>query len=59
MYTCSHMHATHTHTHNTHTIYSKAGANMIVAGSAVYKAKDPKHVITTMRESVKKFGNGE
>eukprot|EP00055_Hartaetosiga_balthica_P007338 m.25042 g.25042 ORF g.25042 m.25042 type:complete len:233 (+) comp5725_c0_seq1:156-854(+) len=39
-------------------IAAKAGANMIVAGSAVYKAKDPKFVIDTMRASVIKYGNG-
>lgn len=31
-----------------------AGANVIVAGSAVFGAKDPASVITVLRESVEK-----
>ena len=31
-----------------------AGANVIVAGSAVYGAKDPAHVIKVLRESVER-----
>lgn len=37
---------------------AKAGANMIVSGSAIFKADDPKAVIETMRRSVERFGNG-
>ncbi|RKO99754.1 hypothetical protein CXG81DRAFT_27492 [Caulochytrium protostelioides] len=33
---------------------TEAGANIIVAGTAVFKADDPKHVIETLRDSVKK-----
>ncbi|EGZ05792.1 hypothetical protein PHYSODRAFT_251615 [Phytophthora sojae] len=38
---------------------AKAGANMIVAGSSVFKATDPKAVILQMRHSVEKYGNGK
>uniref|UniRef100_A0A7S2XXF9 ribulose-phosphate 3-epimerase n=1 Tax=Fibrocapsa japonica TaxID=94617 RepID=A0A7S2XXF9_9STRA len=34
-----------------------AGANMIVAGSAVYKS-DPAHVISVLKRSVQRLGNG-
>lgn len=37
---------------------AKAGANMIVAGSSVFKADDPAAVILQMRHSVEKLGNG-
>lgn len=33
---------------------AEAGANVIVAGSAVFGAKDPASVITTLRETVDK-----
>lgn len=33
---------------------AKAGANVIVAGSAVFGAKDPAEVIKTLREAVEK-----
>ena len=33
---------------------AKAGANVIVAGSAVFGAKDPAAVITLLREAVEK-----
>jgi hypothetical protein len=32
---------------------------MIVAGSSVFKAADPKAVILQMRHSVEKYGNGK
>lgn len=38
---------------------AKAGANMIVAGSSVFKASDKKAVIFEMRRSVEKYGNGK
>eukprot|EP00127_Corallochytrium_limacisporum_P007193 Clim_evm66s243 gene=Clim_evmTU66s243 len=38
---------------------AKAGANMIVAGSSVYKVDDPTDVIKLMRESVETYGNGK
>ncbi|CEG38612.1 ribulose-phosphate 3-epimerase [Plasmopara halstedii] len=38
---------------------AKAGANMIVAGSSVFKAADPKAVILRLRHSVETFGNGK
>ncbi|KAF4319462.1 hypothetical protein BBO99_00005287 [Phytophthora kernoviae] len=38
---------------------AKAGANMIVAGSSVFKAADTKAVILQMRHSVEKYGNGK
>eukprot|EP00730_Choanoeca_flexa_P016070 TRINITY_DN7521_c0_g1_i3.p1 TRINITY_DN7521_c0_g1~~TRINITY_DN7521_c0_g1_i3.p1 ORF type:complete len:230 (+),score=33.97 TRINITY_DN7521_c0_g1_i3:28-717(+) len=38
---------------------AKAGANMIVAGSAVFKAQDPKSVIDTLRKSILVHGNGK
>ena len=37
---------------------AKAGANLIVSGSGVYKADDMAHNITTMQRSVEKHGNG-
>eukprot|EP00126_Sphaerothecum_destruens_P004551 Sdes_comp18250_c0_seq1m7871 len=37
---------------------AKAGANFIVAGSSVFLAKSPSSVISAMRSSVLKFGNG-
>ena len=33
-----------------------AGANVIVAGSAVFGAKDPKEVVSVLRETVEKAG---
>ena len=33
-------------------VAADAGANVIVAGSAVFGAKDPAHVITKLREAV-------
>ncbi|KAJ0393359.1 hypothetical protein P43SY_000629 [Pythium insidiosum] len=38
---------------------AKAGANMIVAGSSVFKASDPAAAILEMRNSVERFGNGK
>lgn len=38
---------------------AKAGANMIVAGSSVFKAADPAAAILEMRHSVEKLGNGK
>jgi ribulose-phosphate 3-epimerase len=38
---------------------AKAGANMIVAGSSVFRAADPAIPILQMRNSVEKFGNGK
>ena len=35
-------------------IAAKAGANMIVAGSAIFNAEDPKAVVETLRHSVLK-----
>jgi ribulose-phosphate 3-epimerase len=37
---------------------AKAGANLIVSGSGVYKAKDMAHNIATMQRSVEKYGLG-
>lgn len=34
-------------------VAAKAGANVIVAGTSVYKAKDPKEVITLLRDTVR------
>ena len=39
-------------------VCAKAGANMIVAGSAVFKA-DPAPVIKILKESVEKYGNNK
>nr|CCA14210.1 ribulosephosphate 3epimerase putative [Albugo laibachii Nc14] len=39
-------------------IASKAGANMIVAGSSVFRADDPATVIAQLRRSVERLGNG-
>ena len=36
---------------------AEAGANVIVAGSAVFGAKDPGAVIKNLREAVEKFRN--
>lgn len=36
----------------------EAGANVIVAGSAVFGAKDPAEVISKLREAVEKRGTG-
>lgn len=36
-----------------------AGANVIVAGSAVFGAKDPGHVIQVLREAVEKRRAGK
>jgi len=38
---------------------AKAGANLIVSGSGVYKAKDMAESISTMKRSVEKFGQGK
>lgn len=38
---------------------ARAGANMIVAGSSVFKASDPAAAILDMRHSVEKLGNGK
>jgi ribulose-phosphate 3-epimerase len=38
---------------------AKAGANMIVAGSSVFKATDTAAVILELRHSVEKLGNGK
>lgn len=35
---------------------AEAGANVIVAGSAVFGAKDPKEVVGVLREAVEKAG---
>lgn len=35
---------------------AEAGANVIVAGSAVFGAKDPKEVVSVLRETVEKAG---
>ena len=35
-------------------VAAEAGANVIVAGSAVFGAKDPAHVIAKLREAVEK-----
>ena len=37
---------------------ARAGANMIVAGSSVYKADDPELAMALMKRSVEKHGNG-
>lgn len=39
---------------NTIDVAADAGANVIVAGSAVFGAKDPAHVIAKLREAVEK-----
>ncbi|TMW68481.1 hypothetical protein Poli38472_005949 [Pythium oligandrum] len=38
---------------------AKAGANMIVAGSSVFRAENPAQAILVMRNSVEKHGNGK
>jgi len=38
---------------------AEAGANLIVSGSGVYKAKDMAENISIMQRSVEKFGNGK
>lgn len=38
---------------------AEAGANVIVAGSAVFGAKDPGHVIQVLREAVEKRRAGK
>lgn len=38
---------------------AEAGANVIVAGSAVFGAKDPAHVISVLREAVDKRRKSE
>jgi len=38
---------------------AKAGANLIVSGSGVYKAKDMAESISMMKRSVEKFGQGK
>jgi len=41
-------------------VAAKAGANMIVAGSAVFKPDPPpKETIIVLRRSVEKYGNGK
>lgn len=44
----------------THTVdeCAKAGANMIVSGTGVYKVDDMALAISTMKRSVQKYGNG-
>lgn len=37
---------------------AKAGANMIVSGSGVFKAEDMEYAISYMRRAVEGFGNG-
>mmetsp|Transcript_94918 Transcript_94918/g.173839 ORF Transcript_94918/g.173839 Transcript_94918/m.173839 type:complete len:125 (+) Transcript_94918:2-376(+) len=37
---------------------SKAGANMIVSGTGIFKAEDMRFAISTMKRSVEKYGNG-
>jgi ribulose-phosphate 3-epimerase len=37
---------------------AEAGANMIVSGSGVYKAKDMAYNISFMQRTVEKYGNG-
>ena len=39
-------------------IAAKAGANMIVSGSGIFKAEDMAFNVSTMRRSLQKFGNG-
>ena len=38
---------------------AKAGANWIVAGSSVFKAKNPQEVIVSMKRSIEKHGEAE
>lgn len=38
---------------------AKAGANLIVSGSGVYKAEDMAHNISTMQRSVEQYGQGK
>lgn len=38
---------------------AKAGANLIVSGSGVYKAEDMAHNITLMQRSLEQYGNGK
>lgn len=38
---------------------AEAGANVIVAGSAVFGAKDPGHVIQLLRDAVEKRRGGK
>lgn len=40
-------------------VAAAAGANMIVAGSSVFNSDNPAKVITTLRRSVEKLGNGK
>ena len=40
-------------------IATKAGANMIVSGSGIFKAEDMALNISTMRRSIEKYGNGK
>lgn len=44
---------------NTVDMAAKAGANLIVSGSGVYKAEDMALSITTMQRSVEKYGSGK
>ena len=37
---------------------SRAGANMIVSGSGIFKADDMAFNVSTMRRSLEKYGNG-
>ena len=37
---------------------ARAGANMIVAGSAVFKGS-PAHVISVLKRSIERYGNGK
>ena len=38
---------------------AQAGANWIVAGSSVFKSKNPTETIVKMKRSIEKFGNGK
>lgn len=44
---------------NTVDMAAKAGANLIVSGSGVYKAEDMAYNITTMQRSVERYGLGK
>ena len=38
---------------------AQAGANWIVAGSSVFKSKNPTETIVKMKRSIEKYGNGK